>query len=235
MAGMSWYTPLASLFGTKAARKPRGERASGKGPPWIFSHPSGTPLVGGWTDSRIEQVRHFKHWAYVAINRIANQVAQSRPNVSVARDTSRPDTIGTPERWLSRPLRNKALVPLQLHEELEPVPCDHPLVELLTDANPYDSGFDLWYETILYLYLTGSAYWWAPKNRAGLPMELWCIPSHWVWPIPGKQRVVDVYQVRPVEGVYIGVNLPAEDVIHFRFKSPVSKIDGYSPLSAGSQ
>lgn len=233
---MAWYDRIASLAGLKAARKKRPAGASG-GPPWYFSSPTGTPLVGGWTESRIEQVRHFKHWVYVAVRQIANQVAQTRPCVSVCRDTTRPDASGDPDRYLSARLRQKALVPLQTHEELEPVASDHPLNRLLTDANVYDTGFDLWYETVLYLSLTGSAYWWAPKNRAGLPMELWCIPSHWVWPLPGRagQRVIESYQVRPAEGVYTGVNLPADDVIHFRYKSPVSKIDGYAPLSAGSQ
>lgn len=225
----------------KASRKPK---APGGGdprpnPPWFMPGPGGTtaPFVTGWTDSRYEQVRHFRHWVYVAVRSICDKVASSLPNVSVVRDTTNPDKLLHAQRdlWLPPRVRAKALVPLQVHEELEPVDSDHPLVRLLRDANPYDSGHDLWYETCLYLCLTGSAYWWAPQNNAGLPDQLWCIPSHWVWPVPGKTQLIDHYQIRPVEGAFGGVKIPFDDVIHFRKKSPISKIDGFSPTGAGSR
>ena len=232
-------TPLAAFwqFVRRAAARPRAGGGSAL-PPWLATGTPGSPLAGGWTDNRFEQVRHFRHWVYVAVDRVASKVAQAMPNVSVARDAADPAAAAVglrPERMVPPHLRAKALVPLQLHEELEPVGQDHPLVALLRGANPVDTGYDLWYETVMYLLLTGSAYWWLPQNKAGLPESVWVIPSHWVWPQPGKDRVVGSYQLRPVEGSYTGVTIPAEDVVHFRKKSPVSKVDGYSPQSAVSR
>jgi HK97 family phage portal protein len=221
----------------KAARRPKSPTGGGNNPPWFANGPAGAPLVGAWTDSRYEQVRHYKHWVYVAVSKICDKVASSLPNVSVVRDTANPERLlhAKPDLWLPPGSKSKALAPLQVHEELEPVDNDHPLVKLLRDANDVDSGHDLWYETTLYLQLTGNGYWWAPQNNAGLPVELWCIPSHWVWPVPGRDRIIDHYQVRPVEGAFGGVKIPADDVIHFRRKNPTSKLDGFSPTSAGAR
>jgi HK97 family phage portal protein len=189
--------------------------------------------IGAWTDSRIEQVRHLKHWIYVAINRIADKIAQQMPNVSMVKghlsDTPRTSGVMTIGE------RRKALTPLQSHEHLEPVSNTHPLVNLLRDPNEPDTAYDLWYETILFLLLTGNAYWWLPPNGLNLPVANWVIPSHWMWPVVGKERIIEGYEVRPTEGNYLRKFIPAEDIIHFRRKNPISKIDGFSPLTAGAQ
>lgn len=205
-----------------------------QGPPWIQAGSPGVgPVISAWTQSRIEQVRHFQHWTYVGVSRICEKIAQLTPICSVLRDGE--ESVGNPERYLAPRDRQKALMPLQAHENLEPLPCDHPLPLLFQNANVFDTQFDLWYETVLYLSLTGNSYWWAPVNNAGFPTELWVLPSHWVWPIYAKQGGIEAYQLRPVEGSYTGMKIPAEDVIHFKKKSPVSKVDGYSAQSAGSR
>ena len=184
---------------------------------------------GAWTDSRIELVRHFRHWVYIAIDRIASRVAIQVPNVTLIRTPENPGDVG---KYLKPFLKRKALTPVLSHENLEPVRDDHPLLQLLRDPNEPDTAYDLWYETIMFLYLTGSAYWWMPKNELGLPVAIWVVPSHWVWPVVGTERIIDGYEIRPVEGNYLRKFLPFDDVIHFRFKSPLSKIDGYSPQTA---
>ncbi len=185
-----------------------------------------------WTDSRYEQVRHFKHWVYVAVDKVATEVAMHSPNLSLIRS---PRSQEERLRCIPRRFRNKAIVPLRAHEELEPVRDDNPLLRLLKDPNEPDTSFDLWYETTLFLLLTGNAYWWMPKNALGLPAAIWVLPSHWVWASVGRERIIDSYEVRPVEGNYMRMSIPAKDVIHFRKRSPVSKIDGFSPQTAGSQ
>lgn len=189
-------------------------------------------LYNYWTQNRLEQVRHYKHWVFVGIDKIATKVATQMPNVSVVRT---PERAGRRERHLSPFARAKALTPLQSHEQLEPVRDSHPLLRLLKDPNDPDTAFDLWYETVMFLFLTGNAYWWAPRNAVGLPGALWVLPSHWVYPLVGKERIVEAYHLRPVEGNYLTKTIPADEVVHFRRKSPVSKIDGYSPLEAGNQ
>ncbi len=186
-----------------------------------------------WTDSRYEMVRQFKHWVYVAIDRIATEVAMHQPNISIIRRAGQPS--GNKQRYLSPYARSKALTPLMHHQELEAVRDDHPVCRLLEDPNDPDTSFDMWYETVLFLLLTGSAYWWMPRNALGYPMAIWVLPSHWVWANIGKDGAIDTYQVRPVEGNYLRMDIPAEEIIHFRKKSPISKLDGFSPQTAGAQ
>lgn len=190
-----------------------------------------------WTDSRYEQVRHFRHWVYIAVDRIATEIAMHSPNVSLVRGPE-PEVTQAPRpraNTVPRHVRQKALTPLLSHEELEPVKDNHPLLRLLRDPNEPDTAYDLWYETTLFLLLTGNAYWWLPPNALGYPAAIWVLPSHWVWASVGRERMIDSYEIRPVEGNYVRMSIPAKDVIHFRRKSPVSKIDGYAPLAAMNQ
>ncbi|MDE2099675.1 MAG: phage portal protein [Patescibacteria group bacterium] len=144
--------------------------------------------------------------------------------------------------------RSKALSVVDYHENLEPLDGDHRLRRLVMNPNPVDTWFDLSYETFMYRGLTGVSYLWAPKNSYGLPCELWCIPSHWVYPRTGAGQYVPFnhehadelvwdYEIRPwgYPG-YAGVlHFPPDEVIVQRAKHPLSKIDGYSKLAAGAQ
>lgn len=200
--------------------------------------PSYLPFTAAWTDSRIEQVRAYKHWVYVAIRAIARKVASSAPNITYVHDGRDKDAT---KKYARAPLlspyhRAKALAPLLAHEELEPVGRNHPLLRLLLDPNDPDTAYDLFYETILFLLLTGSAYWWIPRDEVlGLPCAIWCLPSHWVWPVMGKDRLIDSWELRPIEGNYLRRRIPADEVILIHEKNPISKIDGFSPLTAGAQ
>lgn len=187
--------------------------------------------INTWTDSRYEMVRHFCHWVYIAVDTRSTAVAMHQPNVSFVRCHQSP---GDRSRWLSPKQRSKALLPLMAHQHLEPVPLNHPLLKLLQDPNEPDTSYDLWYETNMYLDLTGNSYWWIPPNSLGKPGAIWVLPAHWVFPRSDGRGTIDAYELRPIEGNYLRFTIPAEDVIHFRKKSPVSKVDGYSPQSAGS-
>jgi len=186
-----------------------------------------------WTESRYHQVRHFKHWVYIAVDRVATEVAMHMPNVSLLHEDGGSDPT---RKYLGRSVTNRAITPLQSHERLEPARHNHPLCRLLRDPNEPDTSYDLWYETTMFLLLTGSAYWWIPRNpHTQKPAAIWVMPSHWVYSQANEDGWVDKYEIRPVEGNYVRMVIPAEDMIHFRKKSPVSKLDGYSPLNAGAQ
>jgi HK97 family phage portal protein len=208
------------------AAKPKKPRRP-KAPEWFGLYEPHTYYARGWTDSRYEQVNHFKEVVYKAIHAIAKAVACQAPNVSRAR--------GGETLQLDETLAYKGLAPIQAHEDLEPVEVDHPLRALLYDSNPWDTGWSLRYETVMYLLLTGSGYWWtAEKNGFGLPTSLWVIPSHWIWPVPGNGTMIDHYEVRPIPGSGANYKLSTEEVIHFKWPSPISKLDGYSPMTAGA-
>jgi len=185
--------------------------------------------LNGWTDSRIDQVRAYRHWTYIAISRIADRVAMQFPNVGRRLNAGEPTT-----HRLSRLQLLKALSPTLRYEHLEPVGNDHPLVRLLSDPNDPDTGYDMWFETILFLLLTGNAYWWVPRNKLGLPAAIWVLPAHWVWPVFAEDTSIESYEIRPVEGQYLKRTFPANEVIHFRKKNPTSKFDGFSPQTAAA-
>lgn len=195
--------------------------------------PSHLPYSSAWTDNRIEQVRAYKHWVYIAIHTIASKIASTLPNVTFVSG----GRLHSPTKDLAFN-RQKALLPLLAHESLSPVEPDHPLQRLLLDPNLPDTSFDLFYETVLFHQLCGVAYWWCPRNPVtGLPDAVWVLPSHWVWPVygPAGGPHLHGYEIRPVEGNYLRRFFPLEEVVEFRYKNPISKIDGYSPISAASQ
>lgn len=144
--------------------------------------------------------------------------------------------------------RSKALSVVETHENLMPMEADHPLPRLMANPNPVDTYFDIEYEIDMFLGLCGIAYEWTPKNRWGQPCERWCIPSHWVYPRTGAGQYVPFnhehadklvwdYEIRPwgYPG-YAGVlHFPPDEVIVYRFKHPLSKIDGWAKLAAGAQ
>lgn len=226
----SWIANAAGSalerIGTRSGRKKR-ELSS-----FIAPGPGSGLFAGAWTDSRLEQVRHFRHWVFVAVERLADRVASQAVNVGrLIHSEAEPA-----KRYLNYPARRKALTPLRGRHDLEPVDDDHQLVRLLSDPNEPDVAYDLWYETVLFLKLTGSAYWWLALNKStGLPEAIWVLPSHWVWPVFGKDKLIEAYEIRPTEGNYLRQVFPAEEIIHFKRKNTLSKIDGYSPLSAISQ
>jgi HK97 family phage portal protein len=56
-----------------------------------------------------------------------------------------------------------------------------------------------------------------------------------MWPIVGQDKLIEGYEIRPIEGNYFRKFLPVDEIVVFKDKSPISKIDGYSPLTAGAQ
>jgi HK97 family phage portal protein len=188
-------------------------------------------LSGFWTTNRTELVRHIRHWAFVAIKARCKKIASQVPNVSYR--TRVP--VGK-KGFLTKSMRHKTLVRLAHDEDLVPAPPDHPLVHLLRHPNSMDTMWDLWYEQELFGCSTGNVYFWTPKSIGfNKPAEMWVMPSHWVWPVIGRERLIEGYEIRPVDGAYKRLFFPADEVIHIKYKSPISKIDGQSPLDAVSR
>lgn len=190
---------------------------------------------GAWTADRTEQVRHYKGWTYIAIKAIAEEVAVNPPTVAAVR--SRAEALKKGLHVLSREERRKSLTSVQEHEDLEPIDSGHPLCKLLANPNGPDVGYSFWYETMMFLELTGNAYWWVVNNRLGVPCELWVLPSHWVWPISGNGKMIEFYEIRPwgAPGSARAIKLDADEVVPFTYKNPLSKIDGLSPLAAAAE
>jgi HK97 family phage portal protein len=212
-----------------AARRSRGERLLG-------TAGSSFAWPGGWSANRSEQVGHYRSWVYAGIQARAHEMARHEPHIDYVSEQSSSSRIAQVNAHTLR-ARVKAVNRPRPHEELHPAENDHPLVQLLKQPNPYDSLEDIYFELELFLCLTGNGYLWTPFNQAGLPSELWVLPSHWVRAVPGKDRLVEGYWLLPYGGAGGpgDAMLPAEEVIHFKEKNPLHKVDGYSPLTAGAE
>lgn len=151
--------------------------------------------------------------------------------------------------WLTQgEYRAKALSVVKPHEDLEPLEHDHPLRRLIENPNPVDTHYDIEYEKRMFRLLCGVSYEWIPPNDWGQPAERWIIPSHWVWPRTGGGRyvmpdnphadeLIQYYEIRPWGGWGSAgiLKFPPDEVIMEIDKSPINKIDGYSPLAAMAQ
>lgn len=150
---VSWA--LAEKAQEQGARRPR-----------FFQVPSyGTAIGASWQDDVAEQVKHYKHWVFKAVNTIAFKVAATPLNL-FRKDRERDE------------------------EKID----EHPFLALINDVNPIHTSFYLWSTTMTFLEITGNAYWWIVRNRLGLPQEIWNLPSQYMRVIPDATNLIRGYQ-----------------------------------------
>lgn len=209
---------------------------------------------GSWTGNRIEQIQHYRHWVWKAIRLIMDLSTKEPPfvvDVQPRQDFSKHQQdennwrMGkgyrpNPRRWLSPAEHRKSLQMVRPHEVFEHVEEDAPLKKIMDHPNEWDTGADLDQELIMFLELTGNSYEWPVpyKNAPGIA-ERWIMPAHWVWPQrTGKShRLVDYYEIRPwgQSAASVPFRFDVDELIQYRYKSPLSKIDGQSPCQAGAE
>jgi len=156
-----------------------------------------------WADDPEEQVRHYAHWVYAAVRAISGRIAGTDLDVFVRRGD-------------------------EVEELTDPA---HPLLRLLDEVNPFQTHYGLWESTVMFLELTGNAYWYLADNRLGVPAEIWLIPSQKVRVVPHPKRFIEGYVVRH-EGSE--VRLDAREVIHLKYPNPRSPYYGRGPLQAAA-
>lgn len=181
-----------------------------------------------------ECTKHYNYWNWVGIRPICNRFAAAVPNVGMPKKVK-----STKQRHLSdrdhRWIRQSYGATFLQHDgmDIEPVGDTHPLVQLFADVNPQDTWFEFAYEWMMYWQLCGKSYLWVIPNGLGMPAEIYVLPSDWVWPVYNAAGTLWKFEVIPVGYSAIRIDLPPEEVITCKFKSPRSKIDGWGPLQAG--
>lgn len=132
---------------------------------------------------------------------------------------------------VSRIAEAGALVPLHVYRregERKVTVENHPLELLLERPNPFLSRFELFEQTLGFLELTGSAYWYL-SGSSGAPQEIWPLRPDRVSVVPHPERHVAgyIYEVGAMR-----VPLAAEEVVHFRRWHPTNDYLGLSPVQA---
>ena len=176
---------------------------------------------GGWTDNRYEQSGHFVGIAYVAIHRLSEQMSQAEFQV-FQKDDSHPD----------------GKVPAKSEGARK-------LIRLLEKPNQEDSFGDLLYGWTQQMSLTGSALTWVVPNAYGEPYELYPIETAIATPGPilSEEYPRGYYQIQPIYpyGPFssfptplsaVGARIPAEWMLRIKYKHPLIRYEGYSPLTA---
>lgn len=123
--------------------------------------------AAAWADSPVEQVKHYRHWVYAAVDAIANRVAATQ-------------------------MKLYTRLPGGQTEEL----VEHPLLDLFGYVNPFHTRWWLWAQTVNFLELTGNCYWYVPANGLGAPAEIWLAHSQFMRVIPDRQNFIKAYEYR---------------------------------------
>lgn len=218
-------------------------------------------LVGGLTSKRrkSEELGAYMLYNYLAVTRIAMKTSQQFPMtgiVTAATDesqqssrrfrgkynqrTKRYSLSITEKMWLRRAYGNRIIQ--SVHEqEVEQLPATHPLIALFHHVNNVDWWESFAFEAFLFYQLTGEVFiWMVPSNFAtrnspgGMPVELWVIPTDWVGLNYDKDSGrLKSYTVTPRGNEKRKRTIPAEQILHHKYKNPHDKNRGYSPSSAG--
>ena len=115
-----------------------------------------------------------------------------------------------------------------LQGEKTRVPNSHPLAALLRRPNPRHSFPELMEATVVSLELTGNAYWALETVPDGAVAEIWPMRPDRVKIVPGPNLVEGyIYEANGKK-----VAFAANEVLHFRYFSPMDDFYGLSPLSA---
>lgn len=105
---------------------------------------------------------------------------------------------------------------------------ESPVLELLSGVNGHMNQFDLVQLTQKFQSATGNAYWYLPKNGAGVPSEVWVLHSQYMKVIPDKEKFVKGYVYR--RGVE-KIEYDVDEIIHFRTWGLNSYHYGESPIA----
>jgi phage portal protein BeeE len=173
-------------------------------------------------------IKQFNHWAYAAAILNANAVAnvplrlygrvragrkccyETRP---VSRETKRA-LRGLGEWSNSKGVAQKvATFAGDLEEIVEP----HPALGVLQTVNPWDNGYNLTVLRMIDLQATGNSYLYVVDSGAGVPGELWRMPSQWTSIKPSKTNFIDgyVYGKPPDDELF-----SPDEVIQFKLPNP---------------
>lgn len=190
--------------------------------PRVFRPPYGGAAYWGQA-FKWESVLHQKGWVGIALGASIREVAGSEaPHIGRIITRTLGDN-GKLKRKSWQPVR-KALGGPKQHEEFEPYPDDHPLVQVFRRPNAHYVAYDLWAYHMLFKGLTGQVYWWVMRNQFGVPVEIWVIPTHWVRMETGHNGEPVSYAVQSPWGQL--QHVPYEDVVLFVDHSPLNMYEG---------
>lgn len=108
----------------------------------------------------------------------------------------------------------------------------HRLLDLLERPNPFMDRFEFFATVIMHRSIAGNAYALIIRSASGRPVELWLMRPDRVRIVPDRETFIRRYEYNVGGGEV--VEIPTEDVIHFRTRNPLDDFYGMPPLAPAS-
>jgi len=222
-----YHKGFENVFSTSGSRPAITDETA-----WMTRYGWGEALAKDHRPKTTEDfIRAFTSWVYICVKANAQAVASVPMKMYVAKRLESSKLI-VPTHKLDRHQKawihsREAHLPyIRKSAEIEEIE-EHPFLTLMDDVNPYHNSRDLKELTVMYMDLTGDAYWWLVKDGHGVPKEIYVIPSHVIEPVYGESyaNIIDHYEYRCGA---VKVELPIEDIVQFSYPNPMNVYAGWS-------
>ena len=178
--------------------------------------------------SLFTEQKQFRSQPIVSLHSVGQPQWTPRNYASLAREGFAGNAIGY--RCVRMIAEAASSIPLLLYQGDAEL-TKHPLLNLLKQPNPTQSGRDLFENIISYLLVAGNSYI-EVSNLEGTPRELISLRPDRVKVIAGHNGWPDAYEY----SVYgASTRLPAENVLHIKMFNPLDDYYGQSPLEAAQR
>lgn len=179
-------------------------------------------------------VNAYTSWVYICATKNAEAVAAATIKLYVMK-SSKSQKVLVKTKPVMKQVRDQLIEKANLYNyvqkavDVEEV-LEHPILEVFKKVNPFINRFDLWFLTEVFLELTGNAYWYTLRDGLGMVTQ--------IWPLPSQHVRVAIDKSSGLLGGYLYtkgmVKIPfePEEIVHFKFGSPLDQIYGQGPLSA---
>lgn len=164
-----------------------------------------------------ELIRAFNEspWIRAVVSKIAYHFASVPWMLFVKTDANgRAVRSSTIQNAHNKQMRDRMLKQLRRDDGLRQID-NHPILDLLSFANPQMTGLNARRITQTYLDLKGELFWVIERGPMGAVQEYWPIPPHWVTDLPTDRK--PTFEITS-DGRSIRV--PQDDVIWFRDLNP---------------
>lgn len=173
---------------------------------------------GGAPSSRgtAELLRAYRQmpWLRAVTNKVARSVASVPWRLYVVKGISG-KAVRVPKIQRGDINTRKVLIEKALNSgEIQEIE-DHPLLDILGDANPFMVGLAVRQITQIWLDLVGEAFWIKERNNAGAPAEIWPVPPSWVIRTPTPSQPYYEVSFRGWQG-----RIPETEIVWFSEPSP---------------
>lgn len=159
----------------------------------------------GRKKSASKAMRQYSGWVYAAVRAIAEEVASI-------------------ELKLYKATRTGA-------QQVE----DHPILDVLNGMNPYQPSYEVLYNTVAHLIMSGNAYWYlgGMEEESSKPKEIYLLPVEQVAVVRGSfPELIREYKFRDGAVVH---TYKRHQIMHFRLPDPSDAASGAGVVESIAQ